>query len=323
MANKRQFWFSLLLQAMAYSPAMAQAPDAAILLYEDFNACALPAGWQVRIQGDTLAPLWYVGLAQVPDAVDQSIDGTCFFFIDGRSGGKQAPAHVLELISPSFDWSTFTEVECRMNIHFKFGDQDVLEVVATDGLQEHVLARYDNFMTNYEPLGSSDNFRFRADLAFLPWTAPTRLIVRYASPAGSQGRYAGIDNIRITASGSGAFALREAFDGCGLPAGWESETLSGPAGWSFGFVPLGSSAFYQGNSMNGTCFTFFDDNAQGDAAAPTHIRLRSPWFPGTDFMEYELTFDAIMRYSGTESFAVYLENEAGKMIPLFAPEGVR
>ncbi len=311
----------MLFQAMVWPSAVAQVPDAVVLLHEDFNSCALSAGWQVRIQGDTVAPLWYVGLAQVPDAVNPSIDGTCFFFIDGRSGGKQAPAHVLELASPSLNWSAFTEVECRMDIHFKFGDLDVLEVVATDGSQERVLARYDNFMTNYDPLGSGDNFQFRADLAFLPWTGPTRLIVRYTSPAGSQGRYAGIDNIRITASGSGAFAFREAFDECSLPAGWESEILAGPAGWSFGFVPLGSSAFYQGNSMNGTCFAFFDDNAQGDAAVPTHIRLRSPWFSGAEFMEYELTFDAIMRYSGSESFAVYLENEAGKTIALFVPEG--
>jgi hypothetical protein len=321
MANKRQFWFFIFIQAIFWPLAAAQTPDAVVLLYEDFNSCVLPAGWQVRIQGDTVTPLWYVGLAQVPDAQDQSIDGTCFFFIDGRSGGKQAPAHVLELVSPSFDRDAFTELECRMDVHFKFGDQDVLEVAATDGVQERVLARYDNFMTNYGPLGSGDDFRFRADLAFLPWTGPTRLIVRYTSPTGSQGRYAGIDNIRVTARGSGVIVFREAFDGCGLPAGWESETLSGPVGWSFGFVPLGSSAFYQGSSMNGTCFAFFDDNAQGDAAAPTHIRLRSPWFSGVEFMAYELTFDAIMRYSGSESFAVYLENEAGKTILLFAPEG--
>ncbi len=321
MTIRKVFWLCLLLQGQLNMPAEAQGLDTTLLLMEDFNTCVLPAGWQVRLLGDTLAPLWYVGLAQTPDAVGQSIDGTCFFFIDGSTGGKQAPAHVLELISPPFSFGAFTEVECRMDVHFKFGDKDVLEILAIHGSQEHRLALYDNFMTNDEPLGGSDNFRFRADLAFLPWTGLTQLVVRYTSPAGSQGRYAGIDNIRVTASGSGAFAFREAFDGCSLPAGWESEILSGPAGWSFGFVPLGSSAFYQGNSMNGTCFAYFDDNAQGDAAAPTHIRLRSPWFSGTAFLDYELTFDAIMRYSGAEAFAVYLETEAGDSIPLFAPEG--
>lgn len=320
MAMRKQVVAVLLFGAL-WSASIAQTSDTSFLLREDFNTCALPAGWQVRLQGDTVTPVWYVGLAQVPDAVDQSIDGTCFFFVDGRAGGKSALAHVLELVSPPFSRGAFTTLDCRMDIHFKFGDADALEIVATNGTQERVLARYDNYRTNYDPLGSNDFFRFRSDLAFLPWSGPTQLIVRYTSPANSQGRYAGIDNIQVVGSGSGTFVLAEDFDKCGLPAGWTSEVLSGSAGWSFGFVPLGSSAFYEGNSMNGSCFAFFDDNAQGDAAAPTHIRLYSPWFPGAEFMEYELTFEALMRYSGYESFAIYLENEQQQRITLFAPEG--
>ncbi len=313
--------FSSVLAPLCCSVALAQAPGPAVLLEEDFNTCALPAGWNVRMQGDSAAATWYVGLAQIPDALNQSIDGSCFLFIDGSAGGQAAPAYVLEFVSPPFNRGDFTTLDCQMDVHFKFGDQDVLEVLATDGQHERVLARYDNFRTNYDPLGSSDFFRFRADLAFLPWVGPLRLVLRYTSPAGSKGRYAGVDNIRVVGSGSGTFVLKEDFDGCQLPPGWSGEVLSGLAGWSFGFVPLGSSAFYEGSSMNGTCFAFFDDNAQGNAAPPTHIRLYSPWFTGVAFMEYELTFEAIMRYSGAEALAVYLENDQGQQVTLFAPEG--
>ncbi len=318
--NKKYLWSALLVAVLSASIAEAQQANS-LLLSEDFNACALPAGWQVRLLGDTLTPLWYVGWAQVPDALGQSIDGTCFFFIDGSAGGKLAPAHVLELISPPFDGSGFDEIPCRMDIHFKFGDADILEVLATNGAQEHLLARYDNYATNYGALNSGDVFRFRADLTFLPWVGPTRIVLRYTSPQGSEGRYAGIDNIAVTGTGNGTIVFKESFDSCSAPVGWQGEVLSGSAGWSFGRVPLGSSAFYEGSSMNGTCFAFFDDNFQGDNAPPTRIRLYSPWFSGTAFMEYELRLDAIMRYSGYESLAIFLENGQGQTVALFSSEG--
>jgi hypothetical protein len=321
MTISKRVWISLWIGAWCCLRAVAQPPDTTQLLHADFNSCSLPAGWQVRLQGDTVTPTWYVGLSQIPDAIGASIDGTCLFFIDGRVGDKAAPAHVLELVSPPFSRSGFTTVACRMDVHFKFGDSDVLEILATNGSEERLLARYDNYMTNYEPLGSGDFFRFRSDLAFLSWSEPTRLLIRYTSPAGSQGRYAGIDNIEVMGTGEGSFVLAQDFDGCSLPPGWTSERVSGSADWSFGRVPLGSSAFYQGHSMNGTCFAFFDDNAQGSSAAPTHIRLYSPWFSGSAFMEYELTFDAILRYSGYESFTVYLESDKGGRTVLFDSKG--
>lgn len=296
-------------------------PAQTVLLNEDFNTCALPADWQVRLSGDHLSPLWYVGLAQHSAVSGQSIDGSCFLFMDDDAGGIVAPGYVLEFVSPAFDATPFTTVECQMDVYFRFGASDFLQIIATDGQTETVLARYDNFTTNYEGLDQGDFFKFRNDLAFVPHASETRLIIRYTSPPGSKGLFAGIDNIRVTGSGAGVNVLLEGFDDCQQPDGWETKVVSGPADWMFGRVPLGSSAFYEGNTMNGTCFVFFDDNAQGDSAAPTHIRLRSPWFSGTEFFEYELTFDAIMRYSGSESFALFLENDQGAVIPLFQPEG--
>ncbi|MBL7796305.1 MAG: T9SS type A sorting domain-containing protein [Saprospiraceae bacterium] len=292
-----------------------------VLLQEDFNGCALPAGWQVRITGSTFIPAWNIGFAQNSAVQGQSIDGTCMLFIDDDAGGATAPGYMLEFVSPVFDVSGYTTVMSSMDVYFRFGASDFMQIFVSDGSTETLLARFDNYTTNYEPLDKGDIFKIRHDLAFVTQSPTAHLIIRYTSPNGSKGNYAAIDNIEVVGSGTGTNVLLEDFDMCQKPAGWTTEIVSGPANWSFGFVPLGSSAFYEGNSMNGTCFAFFDDNAQGELAPGSTIRLRSPWFSGTEFFDYKLTYDAIMRYSGYESFAVYLENDKGETIPLTKTEG--
>jgi len=292
-----------------------------VLLDEDFNGCALPASWQVRLMGDNLSPQWYVGLAQNPSILGQSIDNSCFLFIDDDAGGATAPGYMLEFVSPSFDVVPYTTVLCSMDVYFRSGASDIMQIFSSDGTTETLLARFDTYTTNYEPLDKGDYFKFRQDLVFVSQSPQTHLIIRYSSPNGSKGKFAGIDNIRVLGSGAGTNVLLEDFDNCQKPAGWTTEVVSGQEDWSFGFVPLGSSAFYEGNSMNGTCFALFDDNEQGDSAPPSTIRLRSPWFSGTEFFQYELSYDAIMRYAGFESFAVFLENEKNETILLSKTDG--
>ncbi|MFN0015031.1 MAG: T9SS type A sorting domain-containing protein [Saprospiraceae bacterium] len=299
----------------------ARAGAQTVLLDEKFDGCALPAGWQVRVTGDNLNPVWYVGLAQNASALGQSIDGSCFLFIDDESGGIVAPGYMLEFVSPNFNPTPFTTVTCTMDVHFQFGANDFLQIFASDGMTETLLARFDNFSTNHEGLDKGDYFKLRHDLAFVPQSPQTKLVFRYSSPNGSKGKFAGIDNVRITGTNSGTNVLLEDFDLCQKPPGWTTEVVSGQQDWSFGFVPIGSSAFYEGSSMNGTCFAFFDDNEQGETAPASTIRLRSPWFSGTQFFDYTLTCDAIMRYSGFESFAVFVENEKGETVQLAKTEG--
>jgi len=292
-----------------------------VLLHEDFNGCSLPAGWQVRLTGANLNPTWRIGFAQNLAIQGQSIDGTCMLYIDDDAGGATAPGYMLEFVSPVFNASDFTTVMCSMDVYFHYGASDFMQIIASDGSTETLLARFDNYNTNYEPLDKGDIFKLRHDLAFVSQSPTTQLIIRYTSPNGSKGNYAAIDNIKVVGTGIGTNVLLEDFDMCQKPAGWTTEAVAGQANWSFGYVPLGSSAFYEGSSMNGTCFAFFDDNAQGELAPGSTIRLRSPWFSGTAFFEYELSYDAIMRYSGYESFAVFLENEKGETIPLSKTDG--
>ncbi len=283
------------------------------LLSEDFNSCAFNPGWQVSSAGNP-SIIWYVDLSQNPDAPGQSIDSTCFLFIDDNATGVNTPAYTITFTSPAFDVTPYQTVECTMDVYFRFGEDDYLEVLVTDGVKESLLARFDQYRTNDKDF--SKHFSLRHDLSLVSKSANTRLIFRYTSPAGSNGHYAGIDNVKVVGSGSGTNVLTEAFDDCVQPAGWTSEIISGQGGWKFGRVPQGSSAFFNGNSMDGSCMVFFDDAAEGDGAPPSAMRLTSPWFAGDQFFNYQLDLDAILRYNG-ETLAISLENNSGDKILLY------
>src|SRR5690606_10316636 len=48
----------------------------------------------------------------------------------------------------------------------------------------------------------------------------------------------------------------ETFSGCAQPTGWTTTGITGPNGWSFG-----TDADRTINSMNGSCFAYFNDDA--------------------------------------------------------------
>ena len=308
-----RFCSALLLLSVA---ARLNAQDT--LFSEDFNKCGLSPDWKVTSAGNP-AIIWYVGLAQNDLALGQSIDSSCFLFIDDYSTGVGTPGYVINFSTPAFDVTPYTTVMCSMDVHFRFGQTDYLEILATDGVKETLLARFDNNRTNGKTI--TEHFSLRHDLSLVSKSANTRIIIRYTSPTGSFGHYAGIDNIRIIGSGSGTNVIGEAFDDCVKPAGWTTEMLAGPNDWNFGRIPPGSSAFYDGNSMDGSCFVFFDDNALGEFAPGATIRLNSPWFDGTAFYQYVLNFDMILRYGGKEQMTVYLQTGPGAEQMLFQSEG--
>lgn len=288
------------------------------LLSEDFNNCTLSPAWQVQSTGNPVIT-WYVGLAQNDLVPGQSIDSSCFLFIDDYSTGVGTPGYVLNFRSPAFDVTPYSTVMCSMDVHFRFGETDYLEILATDGVKESLLARFDNNRTNGKTV--KEHFSLQHDLSLVSQSANTRIIIRYTSPTGSEGHYAGIDNIRIVGSGSGTNVIREAFNDCAKPAGWTTEMLTGPNDWKFGRIPFGSSAFFDGNSMDGSCFVYFDDAALGETAPGATIRLNSPWFDGTDYFQFALDFDMILRYSGNEKMTVYLQTAPGAEQVLYESPG--
>lgn len=286
------------------------------LLKEDFNSCILPQGWQVSTSGNPVVE-WYVGIAQNDQIQGQSIDSTCFLFIDDYSN-PSPNAYVLNFTSPAFNVTPYETVLFTMDVYFRSKEDDYMDILVTDGAKEILLARYNSNRNNK---GNPDeHFTLQHDLSLSSKSTTARIIIRYVSPANSDGLFAGIDNVSIIGSGSGTNVIRDAFNDCVMPTGWTTKILDGQSGWKFGRIPPGTSAYNNGSTMDGSCFVYFNDIEFEDAYAST-VRLYSPWFDGAKFFEYELNFDAMLRYNGGEILSVYLQQDSSEEIILYQSGG--
>ncbi|MBC7778139.1 MAG: T9SS type A sorting domain-containing protein [Phycisphaerae bacterium] len=295
-------------------PAFAQVA----LFTENFDACTLPAGWEVKSTGNQ-NPVWYVGDAvQNNDNNGQSIDGTCFLFIDDDATGDQTPAYVIDFISPPFDASQHPTVELSVDVHYRDWDQaaENFDVLVTDGTTETLIRRYDNFHATGNNLYDFETLVF--DLSLVTKSPNTQLIFRY-NDAGSFNWWAGVDNISVVGKGQGTNVVVESFNGCEKPAGWETQIVTGADDWKFGLITEGA-ALGGGNSMDGTCFAFFDDDILGQDTPFSVVRLASPWFDGTQFGQFYLDFDIILRYY-KEKISVYVQNGNGEEFIVRASDG--
>ncbi|MCC7465984.1 MAG: hypothetical protein IT261_06935, partial [Saprospiraceae bacterium] len=279
------------------------------LLFEDFNSCSLPAGWEVQSTGNQNT-VWYVGDAiQNNNNNGQSMNGSCFLFIDDDATGDQTPGYVLEFISPVFDASQYPTLELSVDVHYRDWNQaeESFEVLLTDGATETLIRKYDKFRSTGSNLYEFETLVF--DLSLLTKSPTARIIFRY-NDAGGYNWWAGIDNFSITGKGQGVNVIAESFNNCQKPAGWETQVLTGDHDWTFGLIEQGG-ALSGSNSMDGTCFVFFDDDFIGQAAPFSIIRLATPWFDGSQYSQFTLEFDAILRYH-SEKMAAIVQHEDGQ-----------
>ncbi|MBP6810437.1 MAG: T9SS type A sorting domain-containing protein [Saprospiraceae bacterium] len=279
------------------------------LLTENFDGCTLPAGWQVNMTGNQ-NPVWYIGDAvQNDDNNGQSMNGSCFLFIDDDATGDQTQTYVIDFISPPFDASQHPTVELSVDVHFRDWDQadEYFEVLVTDGTTETLIRRYDNFHATGSNLYEFETLLF--DLTLVTNSPNAQLIFRY-DDAGGFNWWAGVDNISVTGKGQGTNVVVESFNGCEKPAGWETQIVAGVDDWKFGLITEGA-ALGGGNSMDGSCFAFFDDDLLGQDTPFSAVRLISPWFDGTQFGQFSVDFDVILRYY-SEKIAVFVQNGNGE-----------
>jgi hypothetical protein len=282
---------------------------AQVVLFEDnFDNCSLAPGWTVSSVGNQ-NPVWYVGPAvQNDDNNGQSMNGSCFLLIDDDATGNNTPAYVIDFITPAFDASVFSKVVLTADIHYRdWADgQESFEVLLSDGTQETVLSRFDE---NRKTGNNLDEFvTLRYDISFISQSPNARIIFRY-DDANAFNWWAAIDNVKIEGSGSGTNIIAEPFNNCTKPAGWETEVLTGNDDWRFGLIDTGA-ALNNGNSMDGSCFVFFDDDVIGNSAPYSVIRLKTPWFDGTAFSNFELNYDVILRYY-SEKIRVFVQHGDG------------
>ncbi|MCC6278965.1 MAG: hypothetical protein IT262_00090 [Saprospiraceae bacterium] len=278
------------------------------LLSEDFNGCALPAGWQVSSIGNQNS-VWLVGYSTNNDALGQSIDSTCCLIIDDDATGDNTPSYVIDFKSPAFDASQHSTVELTMDVHYRDWNEseEYFDVLVTDGVTETRLAHFDKNRRNGALL--SDHFTLKYDLSLITHSPQAQIILRY-DDAGGFAWWAAVDNILVRGFGNGTNVVAETFNACQKPVDWETEIVAGDADWSFGLIDTASKAYSSGTSMDGSCFAFFDDDLVGQDAPYSTVRLATPWFDGSDFANYELNFDVILRYV-KERIAVIVQHGNG------------
>ncbi len=280
-----------------------------VLFSENFDTCSLPSGWQVNTTGNP-NPVWYVGNAvQNNDNNGQSMNGSCFLFIDDDATGDQTPAYLIDFVSPPFDASQQPTIELSVDVHYRdWADIDeTFDVLVTDGTTETLLRRYDKYHATGSNLYEFETLVF--DLSLVTKSPNVRLIFRY-NDAGGFNWWAGVDNITVTGKGQGTNVVVESFNGCQKPAGWETQIVNGVDDWKFGLITEGA-ALGGGNSMDGSCFAFFDDDLLGQDTPFSVVRLISPWFDGTQFGQFNTEFDLILRYY-KEKIAVYVQHGNGE-----------
>lgn len=301
----RQFFTHFVFLFSCMTVLRAQTP----LLSENFDACTLPAGWEVKTTGNP-NPVWYVGATNLNnDNNGQSMNGSCFLFIDDDATGNNTPAYVIDFISPVFDASQFPKVEMSVDVHYRdWADaQEYFDVLVTDGVTETLIRRYDKSHQTGTNLYDFETLTF--DLTLVTQSPNARLIFRY-DDAGGFNWWAGIDNVSVTGIGQGTNLIIETFNDCAKPAGWQTEVLTGVDDWKFGLITEGK-ALSSGNSMNGSCFVFFDDDLLGQDTPYSTVRLISPWFDGTKYGSFTLDYDVILRYY-KEKIAVFVQNGDGE-----------
>ncbi|MEO6037209.1 MAG: hypothetical protein ABIQ93_02270, partial [Saprospiraceae bacterium] len=247
---------------------------------------------------------------QNDDDYGQSMNGSCFLFIDDDATGDNTPAYSIDFVSPPFDASQHATVELNVDVHYRdwYNADESFTVLVTDGVTEMPISRFDRGHQTGDTL--SEFVTLKYDLSLLTQSPQARLIFRY-DDAGGYNWWAAVDNITVTGYGEGTNILAETFNDCQLPGGWESEIVTGAAGWQVGLVDTASKAYYQGSSMDGSCFVLFDDDLVGELAPFSVVRMATPWFNGTDFGTYLLNLDVILRYY-KEKIAVYVENGNGE-----------
>lgn len=278
------------------------------LFAENFDNCILPAGWQVNITGNP-NPVWYVNSGITNNNnTGQSMNGSCFLFIDDDATGDLTQAYIIDFVSPPFDASQHPSVELSVDVHYRDWGQaeESFEVLVTDGTTETLIRRYDKHRQTGSNLYEFETLVF--DLALISNSPNLRLIFRY-NDAGGYAWWAGVDNISVIGKGEGTVIIAEAFNSCEKPAGWETQVVTGEHDWIFGYITEGA-ALSGGNAMDGSCFVFFDDDFIGQSAQFSNIRLASPWFDGSLFGQFRLDFDLILRYH-SEKVAVIVQQGDG------------
>lgn len=272
-----------------------------VILFEDFNDCSLPPGWEVKIEGNQNVH-WLVGHPDNPAAQGTSIDGTCMFVVDDDLTGNNTEGYIWSASSPEFSTRGFDRVTFSVDFHFRYTwVEESFRILLSNETNTYTL--FETERRNYTDTLFSGFQKITADIAFYP-PGEYKIIFEYNDNS-RWAWWAGFDNFSVTGDSRGVVLYTETLNNCENPPSWSSVTLSGNHGWQFGYVE--NPKAWRSKSMNGTCFAYFDDDFIGEDAIPSTVALLSAPVSLTDYAEYFFSFDLTFRqHSATEFFEIGL-----------------
>lgn len=268
-----------------------------IIFSENFDECVLTDKWSIDLKGNQDVS-WGVGIPPNPKADGLSINGSCMLYIDDDLTGDKTAPFVLRITSEWFDGSGFSDLIFKALVHFRRDKTELLRIIIDNGQSEHVLREFRN--SNFLGSKFSDYGQIMADISFIA-TERMRIVIEYDDD-NVWGWWAGIDNIEVTGIRGGDIVMGHNFNDCILPAGWQTEILTGIDNWQFG-------KFHDGKTIDGSCFVYFNDDILGQNNPRSKIRLYSPFFDASEYSEYIMTYDLTYRtYEATEYLQLYVDN---------------
>ena len=271
-----------------------------VLLYEKFDNCTLPSDWFLEVTNEQDAGVTF-GNMYNDNSDSLTIDGSCMVVFDDDILGADMPSFKAELRSPMLNVAAYSSINFSIDIAFRAYGTSSLELFVIANEEYISIAKYSE--GNGTGASFTQAINFRADLSFLVDADEIQVAIVYDDET-MYAWYGGIDNVMVTGEDKGEAVVQENFNDCAMPIGWESEVLRGEEAWVFGLVENGNAS---ANSMNGSCFAYFDDDGIGQDVPFSTVELRTPIFDGSAFAEYVLDFDLIFRKAvDFENISVYI-----------------
>ena len=268
-----------------------------VLLVEDFNNCSLPQGWSVEIEGNQNAN-WSIGVSQNPESEDSSIDGSCMFIIDDHLNGENAEPNIVRVRSANFNGTNYSTINFNLDVHFRHFEETSFSVYCFDGENYRLVRSYESG-EGQTGEAMSDFQTLTADLSYYS-NENMHLVFEY-DDKDLWGWHAGFDNLRITGEGDFTNLYLNNFNDCDFGNFWRYSWL-GDNAWQVGYSENGNTA---SNSMNGTCFAYFDDEILGEDTPYAGANLGVPAFDSRAYAEVWVEFDLIFRKANSyERFAL-------------------
>lgn len=171
--------------------------DATNIITNDFNNCSIPTGWTTAIlQGEDD---WQFGISNNGNAgTNNSMNGTCFALFDDDGLGEENPPSRAALISPPFAGTDYANITLDFDLILRrFEDNEHLGVYIFDGENSQNVVNY--FTDIGGPL-FNEFVHERIDLSSFR-QEQMRVVFLY-DDGGGWGWWAGLDNIKISGSGS-------------------------------------------------------------------------------------------------------------------------